>query len=145
MSRNAVIGIVVVVVVIVLGWYFTQSQRTQAPTVETPTTTQEPAPQIETATPSSEVQEIKVSGSEFVFSPKTLTVKAGEKVRIAFKNNGKLSHNITIDELNVASKTISSGETDTVEFVAQKTGSYVMYCSVGNHRQRGLEGSVEVN
>lgn len=144
------ITLVVIVVVVVGGWWFlTQSQQTAAP--QTPETT-ETSTEVQ-STPSTEatdgatmegVKELEVSGTEFAFTPKTLSVKQGEKVKIIFTNDGKFPHNLTIDELNVATKTIGVGQTDTVEFMAEKSGSFVMYCSVSNHRQQGMEGKVSV-
>lgn len=92
----------------------------------------------------SEVRQIKVSGGDFSFTPSTLSVKSGEKVRIIFQNRGKFPHNLTIDKLGVATKTISPGQTDSLELTADQTGSFVMYCSVDAHRQKGMEGTVQV-
>jgi uncharacterized cupredoxin-like copper-binding protein len=49
-----------------------------------------------------------------------------------------------IDELGVASKTINSGESDTIEFTAGATGTFSFYCGVENHRDQGMEGTLEV-
>lgn len=143
MSRNMTITIVVGLLVIVGGWFLLQSQKSQAPT--TKTTPPTPSSQgTDSAQMMEEAREIKVSGSEFAFSPKTITVKQGEKVKLVFQNDGKFPHNLTVDELSVATKTIGAGQIDSVEFVADKNGSFTMYCSVGNHRQQGMEGSVSV-
>lgn len=142
MSRNVVVGTVAVVLLVLIGWYVSSQQKSAVPTPRlTPTPTRPPA---KTATPSGEVREIKVSGSEFAFSPSALSVKAGKKVRIIFKNNGKLPHNLTIDQLGIATKTISPGQTDTLEFTADRTGSFVVYCSVDAHRQKGMEVSLKI-
>ena len=153
MSRNMIVTLVIIVVLLFGGWWLlTKSQQTSSPS---PIPTQ--APVVE-STPSSEatdeammedkitdsVKEIKVSGSEFAFSPETVSVKQGEKVKITFTNTGKFPHNLMIDELGVATKTIGVGQTDTVEFSASKSGNFTMYCGVGNHRQQGMEGSVQV-
>ena len=70
-------------------------------------------------------------------------ILVGDKVAIEFKNSDG-NHDFTIDEFNVKTKTISSGETAKVEFTASKTGSFEFYCSIGNHRQMGMKGTLLV-
>lgn len=89
-------------------------------------------------------RELTVQGGEYKFSPGSISLTKGERVRINFKNTGRLPHNLTIDELGVATDTISGGKDASVEFTAGKTGTFVMYCSVANHRALGMEGEVEV-
>lgn len=91
-----------------------------------------------------EVREISVEGEEFGFSPSGITVSEGETVRVTFTNVGTFPHNFVIDELGVATETIQPGETDTVEFTANESGTFAFYCSVGNHREQGMEGDLEV-
>jgi len=91
-----------------------------------------------------EAREIEVEGSEFSFSPSSITFAQGEKVRLTFKNTGKNPHNFVIDELGVSTKTIPGGGSDTVEFTAGKSGTFTFYCAVGNHRQQGMEGELNV-
>lgn len=105
-----------------------------------PTTTQESPATQET---SGEVREVTVEGDEYSFSPKSLSVAAGERIRLTFKNNGNLPHNFTIDELGVATRTVGGGEGDTVEFTAQTSGTFSFYCSVGGHRELGMEGDLQ--
>ncbi len=147
MSRNAVVGIIVVLVLIVGGWWMLRLQK-NAPVTPSPEATQ-PASESATASSSpsaamSETTEIKVSGNEFAFLPAKLSVKKGQKVMISFQNTGKLPHNLTIDKLGIATKTIGAGQTDTVEFTADQAGTFAIYCSVGTHRQQGMEGTLTV-
>lgn len=89
------------------------------------------------------VKQFTVSGQNFSFTPSTLTVKKGDKVKITFKNvNGM--HNLKIDEFNVGTQTIQGGAQETIEFVADKTGSFQYYCSVGTHRAMGMWGTLKV-
>ena len=84
-----------------------------------------------------------VSGGNFYFTPNTLKVKEGDTVTITFKNSGGM-HNLKIDEFNVATPVIQSGAEDKVTFIANKKGSFEYYCSVGNHRQMGMKGTLTV-
>lgn len=91
-----------------------------------------------------EVKEFSVEGSEFKFSPATISVKKGDRVRVTFKNAGTVIHNFNIAELGVASKTISPGGSDVLEFTADKSGTFAFYCAIGNHRANGMEGSIAI-
>ena len=84
-----------------------------------------------------------VTGSNFKFEPASLTVKKGDKVKIVFKNTGGF-HDFKIDEFKVATKQIQGGSEETVEFIANKAGSFEYYCSVGKHRQMGMKGTLVV-
>ncbi|MCI0565693.1 plastocyanin/azurin family copper-binding protein [bacterium] len=53
-------------------------------------------------------------------------------------------HDWKIDEFNAATKKNHSDETDAIEFVADKTGTFEYYCSVGDHRTRGMKGILVV-
>jgi len=88
-----------------------------------------------------EVKEFVVTGTNFEFSLREIRVNEGDVVRIVFNNAGGL-HDWSIDEFGVATKTISAGEQDVVEFIASKTGEFEYYCSVGNHRQLGMVGKL---
>ena len=90
-----------------------------------------------------DAKEFTVSGSNFSFTPKTLTVKKGDKVKITFKNTGGF-HDFKIDEFKVATAQIQGGNEETVEFVADKAGSFEYYCSVGKHRAMGMVGTLTV-
>lgn len=89
------------------------------------------------------VKEFTVMGSSFKFAPATFTVNKGDRVKITFKNNGG-THNFVIDEFNVKSDTLQSNEDTTVEFTADQAGSFEYYCSVANHRQMGMKGTLVV-
>ncbi len=90
------------------------------------------------------VKEITIQATEYSFFPNSISVKAGDKVQITFKNMGAMPHNLTIEGLNLTTKTIGGGQSDTLEFVPDKPGSYTFYCSVGSHRDLGMEGTLEV-
>ncbi|MCC6643644.1 cupredoxin domain-containing protein [Candidatus Peregrinibacteria bacterium] len=85
----------------------------------------------------------KVSGGNFYYAPNTIKVKRGDTVRIVFENAGGM-HNLNIDEFNAKTKTIKTGESETIEFVADQVGSFEYYCSIGSHRQMGQKGALIV-
>lgn len=138
MSRNVLIAVVVVLLLVVGGWYVMRPTYT-TPT-EAPTSSASAIPTASSAAAMSDVKEIKVTATDFVFTPASLSVKKGDKVKMVLQNDGKYPHNLIIDELGVASKTIKAGESDSVEVTVSKTGTFAMYCSVDAHRQKGMEG-----
>src|SRR5205814_985122 len=82
-----------------------------------------------TATKSADAREIVVTESNYAFSPKSITVKKGEKIRLVFKSD-EGNHDFHIDALNVSTAVTRNGQEDFVEFTPDKTGSFDYYCAV---------------
>jgi len=108
--------------------------------VATPT----PTAASESGSSQTGVKEIQVVASEFSFSPSSITLTKGEKVSLTFRNTGKFTHNLTIEGLGVATKTVAAGQSDSVEFTASQAGTFTFYCSIDGHKGMGMEGSLEV-
>jgi len=89
------------------------------------------------------VKEFTVTGQNFSFGPALMTVKEGDKVKITFKDITG-NHDFKIDEFNVATSVLEAGDIETVEFIANKIGSFEYYCSVGTHRAMGMKGVLKV-
>jgi plastocyanin len=89
------------------------------------------------------VKEFTVTGSNFKFSPATMSVKKGDTVKITFINSGGM-HDWVIDEFDARTSVIQDGAQETITFVADKTGSFEYYCSVGQHRANGMKGTLTV-
>lgn len=89
------------------------------------------------------VKTFTVEGTSFAFAPSVIKVKKGDTVRIVFNNKAGF-HDWVLDEFDAATKQISAGTTDTIEFVADKAGEFEYYCSVGSHRQMGMVGTLVV-
>lgn len=90
------------------------------------------------------VREICIEGTEFSFSLASLTLKKDQKVRLKFINTGKMLHDFVVDELSVKTKQITSGSSDIIEFTPDKIGTFEFYCSVGEHRAKGMKGMLTV-
>ncbi len=88
-------------------------------------------------------KEFTVTGSNFAFSPTTLTVNKGDHVKITFKNSGGF-HDFVLDAFKVKTDRINGGDSAVVEFDATQSGSFEYYCSVGNHRAMGMKGTLVV-
>jgi len=89
------------------------------------------------------VKTFTVNGNNFSFAPSTMTVNKGDTVKIIFKNTGG-THDLVIDEFNAATPKISGGQEATIQFVADKSGTFEYYCSIGSHRQMGMKGTLTV-
>ena len=73
----------------------------------------------------------------------TLSVKQGDTVQIEFSSEEGL-HDWVVDEFSAATKRVNPGTTTSVEFVADKKGTFEYYCSVGSHRNMGMKGNLVV-
>jgi plastocyanin len=89
-------------------------------------------------------QSVQVSATDFAFDPSEITVGAGE-VSIDLTNDGESPHAIEVEGNGVeeASETINGGDSTTLT-VDLDEGTYTIYCPVGDHRDRGMEGTLTV-
>jgi len=105
-----------------------------------------PADPLETAASENVRQNPEVfdiSGKPFEFSVKEIRVKRGSMVRINF-TSAQGMHNWVIDEFNAKTKIVQAGQSDSIEFIADKAGTFEYYCSVPTHRQQGMVGRLIV-
>jgi plastocyanin len=155
MSPAIIIGIIGLIIIVGAGAFFmskknsstmapqtTTQQPTQAMSKEESMENKETSPSGAMMMKESE-KAFEVDGSNFKFSPSTLTVNEGDTVKITFKNTQGF-HNFIIDEFNAKSKTIQANQTDELTFVANKKGTFEFYCGVGNHRAMGMKGTLTV-
>ncbi len=96
-----------------------------------------------TATAVLNLKTFVVIGKPFSFTPSQITVNKGDTVRIIFKNESG-THDWKIDEFKASTKVIQVGQEETIQFIADKTGTFEYYCSVGTHRQQGMKGNLVV-
>lgn len=74
-----------------------------------------------------------------------LKVNLGDSVKITLFSGEGASHNFYLDEFNVKSKdVIGKGNSVSVEFTADKEGTFAYYCNIPGHRQAGMEGKLIV-
>ena len=138
------VAILVIALLVVVGVIAFKGMKTK-PSDDSSTAVEQissPSPAA-TQTPSGPVKEFTVSGSNFKFSPSKITVKKGDNVKITFKDDDGM-HNLVVDGYNVQTNTIKSGDSDSVTFLADKTGTFTYYCAVDSHRQKGMTGTLVV-
>jgi cytochrome c oxidase subunit 2 len=97
----------------------------------------------ETRLADGEVQIFEVEGGSFYYKPNEIRVKKGDPVKIVLKSVDMM-HDFVIDELNVKTEIIESGDTTEVEFTPNEVGDFEFYCSVGQHRANGMVGTLIV-
>jgi len=72
-----------------------------------------------------------------------LSVCLGDKVKIDLTIKDGF-HDWVVDEFNAKTEQKKTGETTSVEFTADKEGTFEYYCSVGSHRAKGMKGNLIV-
>ncbi len=162
MNKNVITGIVIAVVIVLGLWFYFKSPAPINAPVNTnaledmnmddmqPTTTptqsgQNPGTTVDLSLSANTgtVKSFNVTGSNFKFDPSEIRVKKGDTVKITLASSGM--HDFRIDEFNVKTNVLKTGDApQTVQFVADKTGTFEYYCSVGNHRAMGMVGKLIV-
>ncbi len=134
-------GIIVIVGAIAFWWH--RANLADAPEDQKnpePTLTPEPSNRPTFRSIDEEdIVEVSLTAWEYAYSVKTLTIREGDTVRLHLKST-KGTHDFVVDELDITTREVDTGEETIVEFVADKKGEFTFYCSVMDHRQKGMEG-----
>ena len=85
---------------------------------------------------------IDITGKEFSLTPYSTRIDAGKPLALTFKNTGTMAHNLYILELGVGTPTIEPGQTAVLEVDPLEPGIYTLYCSIADHRTRGMEAFI---
>jgi len=91
----------------------------------------------------------QLTGQNFAFyqgevSNPDLVVQQGDLVRIEFESTEGM-HDWVVDEFGASTEVVMTADGMTaVEFVADQTGTFEYYCSVGSHRANGMFGNLIV-
>ncbi|OGG60084.1 hypothetical protein A2765_03140 [Candidatus Kaiserbacteria bacterium RIFCSPHIGHO2_01_FULL_56_24] len=86
---------------------------------------------------------VTLTGKNFSFSQAEIRVKKGERVKIEFTSEQGF-HDWVVDAFDARTEMVNTGDSTSVEFVADKSGSFEYYCSIGNHRANGMVGTLIV-
>ncbi len=74
------------------------------------------------------MKEFSMTAKKWEFTPATITVNKGDKVKLSIKSLD-VNHGFAISEFNVNTKLVP-GETEMVEFTADKSGTFTFFCNV---------------
>jgi len=85
---------------------------------------------------------VKVTLKEFSIAG-DLNVPVGDVV-LDVTNAGTTEHNLTVKQLNKATKNLSAGASETLDLGELKAGSYEIICSVPGHKEAGMVATLTV-
>src|SRR5690349_7947018 len=130
--KGKIIALIAVAVVIFGGWYMFRQSGTDVVPVPKNVTVVRPNPAApEPSVNASKFRDFNISAGSYFFKPNSMTVNKGDTVRITVVNSGGY-HDFVIDEFNTRTNRLQAGETETITFVANKSGTFEYYCSVGS-------------
>ncbi|MBI2659413.1 cupredoxin domain-containing protein [Candidatus Woesearchaeota archaeon] len=87
------------------------------------------ATQAPTQTPqSAEVREFRMTAKQFQFEPSTIEVNKGDRIRLLVTSMD-VPHGISIPEYGINER-LDPGKEVTIEFTADKQGTFTAFCSV---------------
>lgn len=118
----------------------TKTEDTNEVTTAQPTTTEmkktettetkktEPVAKPKPTPPATQtVKEFKLTAKQWSFSPSTIMVNKGDKVRLTVQSVD-VNHGFAISEFGI-DRTLSPGKTEVIEFTADKAGTFSFFCS----------------
>lgn len=155
MHKGVITGVFVVIAALIVVGVITllDTEQAQAPTTEesqqtadteVPATDDESTTGEDSDTEETAGQTVEIDMSDHQFSVETIQATPGETVTVELTNNQGI-HDFVIDELNVDSGQMASGQSQTVTFTIPEDAAgqtYDFYCSVSNHRALGMEGQL---
>lgn len=81
----------------------------------------------------------EIEVDDYYFDPTVLTGRAGSRVTLELKNEGKAEHNFSIDTQGV-DKDLAAGADAKVTVTIPQSGEISFYCSY--HRSKGMAGAL---
>ena len=89
---------------------------------------------------------VRVVAREYSFDPSTIVLDGAGTLRVTLVNEGSLAHNLKLmedgDELG-GTPSFPSGESRSAR-LRVASGSYELICTVGDHAELGMKGTLEV-
>lgn len=143
--KNKKIDLVIIVLLLIIIFVSgCVNNKSDIDNTSIPETTKQPS---ESSTSQSSDDEdlviIELTATNYSYSLETIRVNKGQKVKVILKII-KGTHDWVVDEFGAATERKSTGKETSVEFIADKTGEFFFYCSIGNHRALGMEGKLIV-
>lgn len=89
---------------------------------------------------------LPVVGDEYSFDPETIILRGAGDLTIALTNDGVLAHNLRVFDGGTdigGTPTFTGGETREGT-VRVEPGEYELVCTVGNHAELGMVGTLRV-
>jgi plastocyanin len=91
-------------------------------------------------------REVRVVGREYSFDPAKVVVARAGAVKLTLVNEGSLAHDLRVlrDGRELGGTPAFQGRTARSATVRLARGRYELVCTVGNHSELGMRGTVEV-
>jgi plastocyanin len=89
---------------------------------------------------------LRVVGVEYSFDPAAIVLKGAGTLTVTLENKGSLAHNLKVlrgDEEIGGTPTLPAGQTGAARLNLEQ-GSYRIICSVGDHEELGMTGTLRV-
>ena len=83
---------------------------------------------------------MEVELDDFYFEPTFIKAKAGEKITIEVKNEGKAVHTFTSPDLGNVDEQLAAGTSKKITVTAPQTGQALFYCRF--HQGQGMQGAI---
>ena len=89
---------------------------------------------------------LRVVADEYSFDPSTIVLQGAGTLAVRVQNEGSLAHNLKVlrgDEEIGGTPTLPAGRTGSARLNLEH-GNYRIICSVGDHEQLGMTGTLRV-
>lgn len=90
---------------------------------------------------------LRVIADEYSFDPPAIVLKGAGTLTVTLRNEGSLAHNLRVfrgDEEIGGTPTFPGGRSESARLNLEH-GSYEMICTVGDHAELGMKGTLRVN
>ena len=89
---------------------------------------------------------VEIVGTEYRFDPENVVMSGPGRLTIRLANRGALAHDVRVlqGERDVGGTPTFQGGRTRGSTVALRRGTYELICSVGNHAELGMRGSLKV-
>jgi plastocyanin len=91
-------------------------------------------------------EQLRVTARDYSFDPNRVVVQAGGRLKITLDNRGSLAHNIKVFDRSReigGTDSLAGGERRSAT-VRVRAGGYRLVCTVGDHEEQGMVGTLEV-
>ena len=89
---------------------------------------------------------LSVLADEYSFDPSTIDLQGAGTLTVTLRNEGALAHNLKVlrgDEEVAGTPTLPAGRTESARLNLEH-GTYRIICSVGDHEELGMTGTLRV-
>ncbi len=91
-----------------------------------------------------DAQRVLIQASDFSFTPREISVKAGRPVAITLTNRGASEHNWVIALKPDVHIHVLPGHSETQVFTVTTPAEYSVICTLPGHKEMGMVGSIKV-